>query len=91
VSLVICAHDAEAWLAGLDRDHERQLRETIQLDHFGADELADILDRRAQRGLRPDAVSRPVLEEIADGAKHPLTVCHKVLSRFEYLKPAESR
>ncbi len=68
VSLVVCVHDADAWLAQLDRDQERALRETIHLDRFGVDELADILDRRAQRGLRPHAVRRPVLAEIADVA-----------------------
>jgi len=66
VSLVACVHDADTWLAQVDRDHERALRQTIHVDRFGVDELADILDRRAKRGLRPHAVRRPVLEKIAD-------------------------
>lgn len=66
VSLVCICHDETAWLADAPDTIRERLTTTIQLDRYGVDELADILQRRAIQGLASGAVRRRQLETIAD-------------------------
>lgn len=65
LSVVAIAHDAEEWLAHVDEDFARVLTHQ-SLDRYRVDELADILEARAQVGLRDGVVTRRQLEVIAD-------------------------
>lgn len=68
VSSVVICHHPDDWLAHVDEQH----RSTFDGDHhiplsrYVVDELADILEVRAERGLPPNLVDREKLEEIAD-------------------------
>jgi len=70
LSLVVITHDPEHFLAHVpDRARERlegERTRRIALDRYGTDELTDILDKRASRGLRPDSVRREQLREIVN-------------------------
>jgi Cdc6-like AAA superfamily ATPase len=68
LSVVAIGHDPETWLARV-ADHRRAWwsgDHHVALDRYGVDELADILERRADQGLFPNAVRRDRLERIAD-------------------------
>jgi Cdc6-like AAA superfamily ATPase len=68
LSLVVVTHEPEQWLA----DASPMVRDRLtgagcthlELDGYSTEELADILERRANRGLRPDSVRREQLREI---------------------------
>jgi cell division control protein 6 len=65
--VVIC-HEPERWFSRLDpgvRDRFRAGTQ-IDLDRYSVSELADILERRAEAGLRRDVWMRAQLEAIAD-------------------------
>lgn len=70
LSVVGVCHDREDWTADLggwplarfDGD------QTVTLDRYGVDELADILAVRAMNGLPPRAFDDELLEDIADRA-----------------------
>ncbi|QHS17954.1 AAA family ATPase [haloarchaeon 3A1-DGR] len=70
VSVIAICHDPDQWLADVDTsvtdlfDGDQHL----PLDTYSIDDLAEILDQRAQLGLVYDAVDWAVLEEIADFA-----------------------
>jgi Cdc6-like AAA superfamily ATPase len=73
VTVVVVCHDPVRWRsrAAQQAGPEDRFGSEIQLDRFGVDELADILERRAEAGLRdgvgPDGdVPRKHLERIAD-------------------------
>ena len=68
LAVVAICHDPDNWLARVDDSIRRRFRAGPQLglDRYGTDELADILDERAQIGLHPTAITRSQLERIAD-------------------------
>ncbi|ACV46580.1 MULTISPECIES: Cdc6/Cdc18 family protein [Halomicrobium] len=67
LSVVAICHDKEQWLSQLDNQLRRRLLlKELALDRFGVNELADILEARARRGLPSGVVTREQLEEIAD-------------------------
>ena len=67
LSVVVICHDAADWRARLGSlDARFEGEQHLALDRYGVDELADILEKRAERGLRDGAVSRERLETIAD-------------------------
>jgi cell division control protein 6 len=67
IAVVVITHDADEWLSAADDDIRRRLHgRELSLDRFSTDELADILERRAEVGLRSGAVERDQLQEIAD-------------------------
>jgi Cdc6-like AAA superfamily ATPase len=66
LSMIAISHDQEQWLAPISDRVRRSIATKIQLDRFGVDELADILERRADIGLRSGVVSREQLQRIAD-------------------------
>ena len=73
---MIC-HDPDAWLAQVDgRVHDRLHGCELGLDRYGVDELADILEQRADVGLPDSIVTRGQLEDLADAvagvARHAL-------------------
>jgi len=68
LSIVVICHDEDRWLANVPDGVRRRIARTITLDRYGVDELADILEARANLGLRTDAITRQQLERIADGA-----------------------
>jgi len=70
ISVVVICHDRERWLSRLNVDEQRPWHDAVDLhlDRYAPDELADILEPRAEKGLRSGAVDRNVLEEIADEA-----------------------
>jgi Cdc6-like AAA superfamily ATPase len=67
---VVIVHDRDEWLVHLeDSSARRRLGggdAAVALDRYGTAELADILQRRADHGLRSGAVEREQLERIAD-------------------------
>ena len=68
VAVIAIAHDADKWLARIDQRYRAQFsgEHHIRLDRYAPEELADILEPRAEQGLDPDGWSRPVLEDVAD-------------------------
>lgn len=68
VAVIAIAHDADAWLARIDQRYRSQFDGThhVRLNRYAPDELADILEPRAEQGLDPDGWSRSVLEGVAD-------------------------
>jgi Cdc6-like AAA superfamily ATPase len=68
LSLVVICHDPTDWLARIGRDHRAQFDgdHHIRLERYRVDELLDILWIRAERGLRPDVITREQLRYIAD-------------------------
>jgi len=67
LSIVAICHDHEQWLSQLDNQLRRRLLlKELALDRFGVNELADILEARARRGLPSGVVTREQLETIAD-------------------------
>ncbi|KAA9405957.1 AAA family ATPase [Haloarcula sp. CBA1131] len=67
LSIVAICHDHEQWLSQLDNQLRRRLLlKELALDRFGVNELADILEARARRGLPSGVITREQLEEIAD-------------------------
>lgn len=67
LSIVAICHDHEQWLSQLDNQLRRRLLlKELTLDRFGVNELADILEARARRGLPSGVVIREQLETIAD-------------------------
>jgi len=67
LSVVVICHDPDEWLSRLDGRLRRRLSFTdFGLDRYSVDELADILEARANLGLPSESVSREQLETIAD-------------------------
>jgi Cdc6-like AAA superfamily ATPase len=69
VAVIAIAHDADDWLARIDQRHRPQFdgEHHVRLSRYAPDELADILEPRADQGLEAGAISRSQLEQIADG------------------------
>lgn len=67
-SVVAICHDPQEWLAKVSKTGRRPFAgdHHIELERYGTDELADILQARAEQGLRPDVVTRDQLRTIAD-------------------------
>lgn len=68
LSVVVICHDPDAWFSRLGPGvRDRFTAGThIDLDRYSVNELADILERRAEAGLRRDIWTRAQLEAIAD-------------------------
>ncbi|GGK74354.1 Cdc6/Cdc18 family protein [Haloarcula sebkhae] len=67
ISLVIICYNADEWLAHAPGRITRRLHgQTLTLDRYGVTELADILEPRAEKGLKHGVVSRRQLETIAN-------------------------
>ncbi|WP_434531063.1 Cdc6/Cdc18 family protein [Haloarcula sp. NS06] len=67
ISLVIICYDADEWLSHAPGRITRRLHgQTLTLDRYGVDELADILTPRAEKGLKHGVVSRRQLKTIAN-------------------------
>lgn len=68
VAVIAIAHDADKWLAQIDQRYRSQFdgEHHVRLDRYAPNELADILEPRAERGLDPDGWDRRVLEDVAD-------------------------
>ena len=69
LSVIPICHDDDDFLARVDgRVRSKLSGRKLELDRYGVDALADILQERARVGLRPQTWSRSVLETIADMA-----------------------
>lgn len=70
LGIVAIAHEATEWLGRLDSELANCFSgdNHLTLNRYGVDELADILNERAQSGLAGDYVTRRQLEWIADEA-----------------------
>ena len=68
VSAIVIIHDRDEWLARVDEQHHRRFGgdHQIGLERYGVDELADILESRADHGLTNFGWDRDLLEHIAD-------------------------
>ena len=67
ISLVVICYDAAEWLTHAPRRITHRLHgQTLTLDRYGTDELADILEPRAEKGLEHGVVARRQLGMIAD-------------------------
>lgn len=68
VAVIAIAHDADQWLARIDQRYRPQFSAAhhVRLNRYAPDELADILEPRAEQGLDPDGWDRRVLEDVAD-------------------------
>ncbi|MFY4811612.1 Cdc6/Cdc18 family protein [Haloarcula sp. AONF1] len=67
LSIVVICHDQSEWLSRVDSQLRRRLPfKKLGLDRYTVNELADILEARARRGLPSGAVTREQLEEIAN-------------------------
>jgi len=68
VAVIAIAHDADKWLARIDQRYRSQFdgEHHVRLDRYAPDQLADILEPRAEQGLDPDGWNRRVLEAVAD-------------------------
>jgi Cdc6-like AAA superfamily ATPase len=68
LSLVVVTHEPEQWLASATPSVRDRLTGAgcaeLDLDGYSTEELADILERRADRGLRPGSVTREQLRAI---------------------------
>lgn len=70
VSLVLIANREEELFAGFDDRVRSRLRAgtRVRFDRYGTDELAAILDKRAEKALEPGVVNDEQLRTIADAA-----------------------
>ncbi|EMA34387.1 Cdc6/Cdc18 family protein [Haloarcula japonica] len=67
LSFVAICHDREKWLSQVDTQLRRRLfLKELALDRFSVNELADILEARARRGLPSGMVTREQMEAISD-------------------------
>lgn len=70
VAIVPICHDAPDWLARTDdvvrQEFSGPSSRELPLSRYSVNELANILEARAENGLRHDAVDREQLETIAD-------------------------
>ncbi|QZA89529.1 AAA family ATPase [Salinarchaeum sp. IM2453] len=68
ISVISIVHNPVNWLSHLTPTTATRLRgdNHLSLDRYTVDELADILEDRANRGLPPGVVARRQLEQIAD-------------------------
>lgn len=68
LSTVVISHESTDWLARIDRDHRIRFEgdHHLRLERYGVDELFDILQIRAERGLRHSVIDRDQLRYIAD-------------------------
>ena len=68
ISIVAICHNPQSWLAQVPTDdsHSFDGDRHIQLHRYGTDELADILEARANQGLAEDMVTREQLRTIAN-------------------------
>ena len=70
LSLVAITHDPDRWLAHAEPQARERLEgertEQISLDRYKTNELVDILQQRAEQGLRPDSVRCEQLRGIAN-------------------------
>lgn len=68
--LVVCIHDRTGWMKAVDdvavRERLGSPDAALGLDRYGTAELANILQRRVDHGLRGNPVDREQLEYIAD-------------------------
>jgi len=72
VSAIVIIHDLEEWLVRYEADQVGRgpwhARNQIELSRYSVDDLADILEPRAEQGLSPLAWDRETLERVADQA-----------------------
>lgn len=68
VSTIVICHDDDRWLTAASSSTRERLHAAphLELERYRVTELADILERRAELGLRHGAVRRDQLEHIAD-------------------------
>jgi Cdc6-like AAA superfamily ATPase len=67
LSTVVITHNPQEWLARTTTESDRYIgARKITLDRYLVDELADILEARADIGLAGDVIDRGQLEHIAD-------------------------
>ena len=68
LSVIVILHDPEQWLGRLDEPIQARypLTHRIELDRYGDEQLADILEERARWGLEPGVISRERLKILAD-------------------------
>lgn len=66
VTVVVICHDHEDWLARAAPRVQRAMGRALYVERFGVTELANILEARADAGLKRGAVTRDRLERIAD-------------------------
>jgi Cdc6-like AAA superfamily ATPase len=68
VSIVAICHDPQSWLAQVPMgdSHSFDGDRHIQVQRYGTEELADILEARAYKGLAKDLVTRDQLRTIAN-------------------------
>ena len=68
ISVVAICHDPQSWLAQIPMNgsHSFDGDRHIQLQRYGTEELADILEARANQGLAKDLVTRDQLRTIAN-------------------------
>ena len=68
ISVVAICHDPQSWLAQIPMNgsHSFDGDRHIQLRRYGTEELADILEARANQGLAKDLVTRDQLRTIAN-------------------------
>lgn len=68
ISVVAICHDPQSWLAKIPMgsSHSFDGDRHIQLQRYGTEELADVLEARAKQGLAKDLVTRDQLRTIAN-------------------------
>jgi Cdc6-like AAA superfamily ATPase len=66
LSLVVVCHNATRCLARAAPTVKQAITRDVRLDTYGTDELADILEPRAEAGLHSGVVTRRQLEALAD-------------------------
>jgi Cdc6-like AAA superfamily ATPase len=68
ISIVSIRHDSQSWLAQvpIGSSHSFDGDRHIQLRRYGTEELADILEARANQGLAKDLVTQDQLRPIAN-------------------------
>ncbi|WP_126665271.1 Cdc6/Cdc18 family protein [Haloterrigena salifodinae] len=68
LSVIAIVHEPREWLARLDDELQNyfSLKSQIEFERYAVDELADILEHRAEHGLEPGVIHNEQLEWIAD-------------------------
>jgi len=67
IGVTVVCHKPDRWLNGADDTIRRRLHGCeFEVERFGTAELADILERRADAGLKPNSVFHSELRQIAD-------------------------
>jgi len=89
VGVIPIVHDADAWLSATEPAVRRRFRSAqLGLDPYDAEELADILDPRAEQGLR-GSVDRSYLEYIGQRAEGAARTAIQTLRAAAHLADPE--